>query len=75
MKINYPHGRYFALFLFFLLSLNLSFSQINYAEKAEKILNERDELAFTFYANSMQEVRQLSRILSFSRLQSPIHYR
>lgn len=71
MKINYPRGSYFALFLFFLLSLNFSFSQTNYTQKAEKILNERDELVFTFYANSMQEVRQLSRILSFDHGQDP----
>jgi len=71
MKINYPRGSYFALFLFFLLSLNFSFSQTTYTQKAENILHERDELVFTFYANSMHEVRRVSRILSFDHGHDP----
>ena len=71
MKIYYPRGNFFALFLFFLLSINFCHSQITTAEKAEKILKERNELVFTFKANSMAVVKQLSRIVSFDHGQNP----
>ncbi|PTM09315.1 MAG: hypothetical protein DA407_06090, partial [Bacteroidetes bacterium] len=68
MKINYPHGSYFALFLFFLLSTNFCHSQITTAEKAELYLSIKGEITFTFQVKKDSDIQRYTENLSI------IHY-
>ncbi|MDC9721396.1 MAG: M14 family zinc carboxypeptidase [Urechidicola sp.] len=52
------------LLLIFMISTTFVFSQTE-KQKAEYYLKERGELVFTFTANTLEEVRELSRIISF----------
>lgn len=52
------------LLLIFMISTTFVFSQTE-KQKAENYLKERGELVFTFTANNLEEVRELSRIISF----------
>jgi hypothetical protein len=55
-----------ALFIVAFCTVTLSFSQ-SQLELAEKYLEKRGELVFTFTANNFTEANELSRILSFVR--------
>ena len=52
------------LLLILMISTTFCFSQSE-KQKAENYLKERGELVFTFTANTLEEVRELSRIISF----------
>ncbi|WP_456461526.1 hypothetical protein, partial [Lutibacter sp.] len=52
------------LFITFFCALFFANAQTN-KELADKYLKERQELVFTFTANNLKEVQELSKILSF----------
>ncbi len=58
------------LLLVFMISSIITFAQTE-KQKAEKYLNERGELAFTFTANNIGEIRKLSSMISFDHGQDP----
>jgi len=59
-----------ALFIVAFCTVTLSFSQ-SQLELAEKYLEKRGELVFTFTANNIKEVKELSRIVWFDHHQDP----
>lgn len=58
------------LLFIFMMSSILLYSQTE-KQKADNYLNERGELVFTFTANSLDEIGQLSNIVSFDHGQDP----
>ncbi|WP_456424139.1 hypothetical protein, partial [Lutibacter sp.] len=58
------------LFITLFCALFFANAQTN-KDLANKYLNKRGELAFTFTANNIDEVRKLSSIISFDHAQNP----